>query len=101
MATSKRRGKMSKKSKIVARVKESHEHNKQWKFVDENDKQFEEKTNGSLSSQVSYMSLDVLAQVAADKLRDDEKLRQKSTSKKEDGRVLLALTDSLRQASLM
>ncbi|XP_029658043.1 uncharacterized protein LOC115232346 isoform X1 [Octopus sinensis] len=91
MATSKRRGKMSKKSKIVARVKESHEHNKQRKFVDENDKQFEEKTNGSLSCQVSYMSLDVLAQVAADKLRDDEKLRQKSTSKKISKRSIQCL----------
>lgn len=42
----------------------------------------QEVTNGSSNEQASYMSLDVLAQVATDKLRDDLKLQPKVTPKK-------------------
>lgn len=38
--------------------------------------------NGSVTEQTTYMSLDVLAQVAADTLQNSEKLQSKIATKK-------------------
>lgn len=52
------------------------------RVFEENMTRLQEVTNGSSNEQASYMSLDVLAQVATDKLRDDLKLQPKVTPKK-------------------
>ncbi|CAE1239216.1 unnamed protein product [Acanthosepion pharaonis] len=82
MATPKRKENSPKKSKKIYEAKDSSIPSRPRRVFEENMTRLQEVTNGSSNEQASYMSLDVLAQVATDKLRDDLKLQPKVTPKK-------------------
>ncbi|XP_014770030.1 uncharacterized protein LOC106869040 [Octopus bimaculoides] len=83
MATGKLKGKPWKKSRKGTGIKGIYEPC--------NTERLDERMNGSVIEQTTYMSLDVLAQVAADTLQNSEKLQSKIATKKMSKRSIQCL----------